>query len=51
MTPGEIKGLEELVDNGTTHVTIETPDGWACEREGCSIDYLHSHSTYSALLP
>lgn len=37
------------VDNGTTHVTISTPDGWECQRVGCNVDFYHTHSTYAAL--
>ncbi len=37
------------IDDGTTVVTIPTPDGWKCERENCTVDYLHTHGTYEAL--
>lgn len=42
---GELDFLENLVDDGTTEVTIPTPEGWECER--CSADYKHSHGTYN----
>lgn len=41
--------LLDKVDNGTTHITIETPDGWKCERKGCVFDFTHTHGTYSTL--
>ncbi len=34
------------VDNGTTHIEIETPEDWKCGREGCKTDYKHTHGTY-----
>lgn len=37
------------VDNGMTHITIENPEGWRCEREGCKMDYRHTHDTYPCL--
>lgn len=45
----DMEDLLKLVENGTSHITIETPEGWRCEREGCRIDYLHSHGTYPSL--
>lgn len=44
----KIKGLEEIVDDSTTEITIKTPEGWKCER--CSADYSHSHGVYNSLL-
>ena len=41
--------LSDIVDDSTTEITIETPEGWKCERDTCKVDYLHKHSTYSAL--
>jgi len=35
-------------DDSVTEVTIETPDGWKCEREGCTMGYKHSHGTFPA---
>lgn len=42
----QMKDLASLVDNGTTYVTIPTPDNWKCERENCYVDYRHTHGTY-----
>lgn len=39
------------VDNGTLYVTVPTPEGWKCDREGCTTDFYHTHSTYTSLLP
>lgn len=41
--------LKDIVDDGTTVVTIPTPEGWRCERPNCSTDFLHTHTTYSVL--
>ena len=40
-------GLKDLVDNGTTVVTVPTPDGWKCDR--CGNDVMHTHGTYPTL--
>ena len=40
-------GLKDLVDNGTTVVTVPTPDGWKCDR--CGNDVMHTHGTYPSL--
>jgi hypothetical protein len=40
-----IEGLEKLIDNGTTYVTVETPDGWKCDRVNCNIDWKHVHKS------
>lgn len=45
----KMAALWGLVDDSTTEVTIETPEGWKCDRKGCTADYLHSHGTYAAL--
>lgn len=45
----DFKGLEKLVDNGTTVITIQTPKGWKCKRKNCSTSFKHTHSTYSVL--
>ena len=39
----DFKGLEKLVDNGTTVVTIPTPKGWKCKRKNCSTRFKHTH--------
>lgn len=41
--------LKDIVDNGTTVVTIPTPKGWKCSRKGCKADYMHTHGTYPSL--
>ena len=41
--------LKDIVDNGTTYVTIPTPKGWRCERPNCPTDFLHTHGTYPSL--
>lgn len=41
--------LKDIVDNGTTEITVETPEGWKCERPNCPMDYLHKHGTYPSL--
>lgn len=43
----DFKGLEKLVDNSTTVITIQTPKGWKCKRNNCPTSFRHSHSTYS----
>jgi hypothetical protein len=42
----EFNLLKNVVDDGTTHVTIKTPRGWKCERKNCKTDYKHTHGTY-----
>lgn len=45
-----MKNFEELpnvVDTGTTYITVETPEGWKCPRKNCTSDFLHSHNTYA----
>lgn len=49
MPSEEIEMLKKIVDDGTTVVSIPTPRGWKCERKGCKIDYMHEHTTYTAL--
>ncbi len=49
MTQKELKELEKIIDNGTTHITIPTPKGWRCERKNCRTMFKHTHSTYSIL--
>lgn len=41
--------LAKIVDDGTVHVTVETPAGWKCSRPNCHVDYRHEHSGYSTL--
>ena len=41
--------LAAICDDSTTHVTIETPEGWKCERPNCPTDFLHEHTTYPSL--
>lgn len=38
--------LQDLINNGTTHINILTSKNWKCKRKGCKTDYKHSHSTY-----
>ncbi len=46
-----LKELSGSVDNGTMHVTVETPDGWKCDKPNCTTDFLHKHATYDCLYP
>lgn len=43
--------LKDIVDDSVTEITVETPDGWKCDRKGCTADYRHSHGTYPSLSP
>ena len=43
--------LAGIVDNGTTHVTVETPEGWKCDKPNCPTVFYHKHSTYDCLDP
>lgn len=45
-----LKELENIVDDGTTVVYVDTPDGWKCPRKGCTTDFKHTHSTYKSLI-
>jgi len=38
-----------MIDDSTTHITIPTPEDWKCDREGCLVDYVHYHSTFTCL--
>lgn len=49
--PLKIKALGDIIDDGTTDVFIETPEGWKCDRKGCVADYKHIHTTYGGLIP
>lgn len=49
--PADFSTLKDLVDDSVTEITIETPDGWKCNRKGCTTDFLHSHGTYPCLKP
>lgn len=42
----DFEELADLVDNGTTHVAVPTPEGWVCPRKNCTTDFLHRHGTY-----
>ena len=44
----ELDFLKDIVDDGTTVITIPTPEGWKCER--CGGDVLHTHGTYPSLV-
>ncbi len=46
---GNFEALFPFLDDSTTEIEIETPEGWKCERENCKIDFRHIHSTYSGL--
>jgi hypothetical protein len=41
--------LAKIVDDGTTDVFIDTPEGWKCEKEGCNTDYKHTHGSFPSL--
>lgn len=45
----DMPGLKDIVDNGTTVVTIPTPKGWRCRRKGCRNRVKHTHGTYPTL--
>ena len=49
MSKKSIQGLKITPDDGTTYVTVPTPEGWKCERKGCTADYKHSHGMYPSL--
>lgn len=34
----DVASLASLIDNGTTAIDIETPEGWKCERENCGVE-------------
>lgn len=43
----EIAVDRALIDNSVIVHTIETPEGWRCDR--CTAEYKHSHTTYLSL--
>jgi hypothetical protein len=45
----DLSKLLPLVDNGTTHVTIQTPKGWKCKRKNCTSMFKHTHGIYPSL--
>lgn len=47
--PKDLPILKDIIDDGTTHITIETSESWKCERANCPMDYQHKHGTYPTL--
>ncbi len=45
----KLEDLADMIENGTTTVTIKTPKGWKCKRRSCRVDYYHVHETYNSL--
>lgn len=46
MTNKEFDDLGKIVDDSLTTITVSTTNGWKCPREGCEIDWTHTHGTY-----